>query len=276
LLEAGASVVGIDRDADARANAHAALSHYGERVKIIAGNFGDLTGLLESVGLTAVDGILADMGVSSFQLDTADRGFSFRRAGPVDMRMDPSTGETARSLIERLPTRELAQILRRFGEEPFAGPIAKAMQRWAAEDGPHDTVTLANVVASAMPHRVRTKLKHHPATKSFQALRIAVNDELGALENLLDAIPDCLLPGGRALIISFHSLEDRIVKTRFNQWAGRNVPPGPGGRSLPVMAQPTFELVTRKPAIATEEERESNPRARSARLRVARKMRAAA
>ena len=276
LLNAGASVYGIDQDIHARDASRVSLAEYGERVKIIAGNFTDLPTLLESVGLTAVDGILADIGVSSYQLDTDVRGFSFSRPGPVDMRMNTGEGETAHALIERLTTNELARILKRFGEEPFAGPVARAMQAWAAKSGPHNTLTLAAAIAEAMPQRVRAKLRHHPATRSFQALRIAVNDELGALEGLLDAIPDCLLPGGRAIIISFHSLEDRMVKKRFNTWAGRNIKPGPGGRNLPVAARPTFELLTRKPESATDTECAENPRSRSARLRAARKLGAAA
>jgi 16S rRNA (cytosine1402-N4)-methyltransferase len=276
LLDAGASVYGIDQDADARAAAAANLSDYGDRIRIVAGNFGDLDTLLESQGVDTVDGILADIGVSSFQLDTSIRGFSFRRPGPVDMRMNQDSGETAQALIERLPTRELARILRRFGEEPFAGPIARAMQAWAQGSGPHDTVTLATTIADTLPQKVRAKLKHHPATRSFQALRIAVNDELGALERLLDAIPNCLGTGGRALIISFHSLEDWLVKSRFNRWAGRNIAPGPGGRTLPVAASPTFDLLTRKPAIATPNECDANPRSRTARLRAVRKLGTAA
>jgi 16S rRNA (cytosine1402-N4)-methyltransferase len=273
LLEAGARVVGIDQDAQARARAHAALApEFGERFEAVAGNFRDLTRLLAELNLGPVDGILADIGVSSWQLDHAERGFSFQRKGPVDMRMNPDAGETAEALIRRLPVGELAGLIRRYGEEPFAGPIARGLRAWVDGAGPHNTATLSTAVANALPRGVAHKMKHNPATRTFQALRIAVNDELGALEALLEAIPEALAPGGRALIISFHSLEDRIVKRAFADWTGKNQPQAPR-RGLPRPPAPPalFEALTRKPAMATADEKAENPRARSAKLRAVRK-----
>lgn len=287
LVEAGARVIGIDRDAEALAHAGAALAGMvgaggamgmggtaqADRVTLLHGDFRDVAALLAGAGEGPVDGLLADLGVSSWQLDRPERGFSFRNRGPVDMRMDPSRGEPAEALIRRLSVPELADVIRRYGEEPFAGPIARALVAWAADAGPHDTTTLAAAVVGALPKKAAAKRNHHPATKTFQALRIAVNDELGALEALLDAIPALLKPGGRALIITFHSLEDRLVKQRFADWTGHNRPPAPRrGLPPPPAPPPTFEAVVRKAAIADATEIDDNPRARSARLRAVRKL----
>ncbi|MCA9546146.1 MAG: 16S rRNA (cytosine(1402)-N(4))-methyltransferase RsmH, partial [Myxococcales bacterium] len=209
LLQAGARVIGFDRDAAARAYATDRLSPHAERLTIVASDFRRLPTVLAELGVERVDGVLADLGVSSWQLDQPERGFSFKAPGPVDMRMDPAAGEPALALIERSSTAELADVIRRYGEERFAGPIARAIRAWVEGPGPHDTHTLAQAVRDALPKREAAKRKIHPATQTFQALRIAVNDELGALEDLLAALPEVLAPGGRALIISFHSLEDR-------------------------------------------------------------------
>lgn len=275
LLQAGARVYGIDQDQDALGRAAERLEPFGEQAHLIPGNFSELAGLLDEHGVGPVDGILADIGVSSFQLDQAHRGFSFRASGPVDMRMNQGEGETAEEMIRRLSVGELAGILRTFGEEPFAGPISRAMNQWVDSSAPRTTATLASAVADAIPMKVRKKRNHHPATRAFQALRIAVNDELGALEKLLDSVPDHLTPGGRVLIITFHSLEDRIVKRRFNTWAGRNQQPVRRGLPLPLEQSPEFELLTRRPVSADEAECARNPRARSARLRAARRLEAA-
>lgn len=275
LLQAGAVVYGIDQDRDALGQAAAKLERFGDQVQLIPGNFSEIANVLDAHGVGRVDGILADIGVSSFQLDQAHRGFSFRASGPVDMRMDQTCGETAEEMIRRLSVGELAGVLRRFGEEPFAGPVSRAMNQWVDGTGPLTTATLASVIADAIPMKVRKKRNHHPATRSFQALRIAVNDELGALERLLNAVPDCLAPGGRVLIITFHSLEDRMVKRRFNEWAGRNQQPVRRGLPLPLDHQPQFELLTRRPVSADDAECLENPRSRSARLRAARRLEAA-
>ena len=199
--------------------------------------------MLDEHGVGPVDGILADIGVSSYQLDQAHRGFSFRESGPVDMRMNQGEGETAEEMIRRLSVGELAGILRTFGEEPFAGPISRAINQWVDGAAPLTTASLASAVADAIPMKVRKKRNHHPATRTFQALRIAVNDELGALEKLLDSVPDCLTPGGRVLIITFHSLEDRMVKRRFNAWAAKPATGAPGhlSRLAGARIQPTVD-----------------------------------
>ena len=273
LLEAGARLWGVEQDAEARAHAEARLAPFGDRATMLAGNFRDLEALLAAAGVDRVDGVLADIGVSSWQLDQAHRGFSFTHAGPVDMRMDPDAGEPAIDLIRRLDVGPLAGLLRTLGEEPFAGPIARALKAWAAAPGPHDTHALAATVTSALPRKAAATRKRHPATRTFQALRIAVNDELGALEALLDAIPRVLAPGGRALIITFHSLEDRLVKRAFAALAGLDRPAAPRrGLPLPPAPPPTFELLTRKGITADDAEIATNPRARSARLRAVRKL----
>jgi len=217
-----------------------------------------------------VDGALVDLGVSSPQLDQAERGFSFSRPGPLDMRMGEE-GEPLRDLLRRIDERELARILREYGEEPFARPIARAVKRAVDEGGPLDTARLAELVAGAIPRKAWPK-KIHPATRTFQALRIAVNDELGALAQWLEALPAILGPGGRAAAISFHSLEDRMVKEKFRALTqGCTCPP-----DLPVCAcgaKAAFAPVTRKPIVAADDEVAHNPRARSARLRVVEKLR---
>lgn len=274
LVEAGARVIGIDRDEEALAHARATLADAGDRVTLRHGDFRDVAALVGAAG--PVDGVLADLGVSSWQLDRPERGFSFRAAGPVDMRMDPSRGEPAEALIRRLSVPELADIIRRYGEESYAGPIARGLAAWAAGDGPHDTATLAAAVVAALPKKAAATRGHHPATKTFQALRIAVNDELGALEALLDAVPALLAPGGRALVITFHSLEDRRVKQRFAELTGRTRPPAPRrGLPPPPAPPPAFAEILRKPAVADAAEIAENPRARSAKLRGVRKLEAA-
>ncbi|MCB9535956.1 MAG: 16S rRNA (cytosine(1402)-N(4))-methyltransferase RsmH [Myxococcales bacterium] len=271
LLEAGARLWGVDQDPEARAHAAELLSAHADRFTLLPGNFRDLEALLRDADVPPVDGLLADVGVSSWQLDQAHRGFSFSHAGPVDMRMDPTRGETALDLLRRLEVPTLAGLLRTYGEEPFAGPIARALKTWAEGAGPHDTGAMAAVVQGALPRKAAATRTRHPATRTFQALRIAVNDELGALEALLDAIPRVLAPGGRALIITFHSLEDRLVKRTFAGWTKpaaaprRGLPPPPD-------AAPAFALLTRKGETADDAEIARNPRARSARLRGVRKL----
>lgn len=273
LLDHGVHLYGIDRDAEALAYAARALAPYGDRVALLRGDFRDVARLLDEAGVARVDGVLADIGVSSLQLDRPERGFSFAHAGPVDMRMDPDQGEAAEALIRRLDTAALARLLRELGEEPFARPVARAVHGWIADRGPHDTVGLAAAIASAIPAKARAKRRHHPATRSFQALRIAVNDELGALEALLETIPDRIAPGGRVLVITFHSLEDRIVKQTFARWTGRSRPQAPRRGLPPPPAPPVrFEALTRKPIVAGEAELSANPRARSAKLRAVRRL----
>jgi 16S rRNA (cytosine1402-N4)-methyltransferase len=266
LLRAGASVTGLDQDPEALSRATGSLAFAGDRFTPVRRNFRDLASVVNG----PVNGILADIGVSSWQLDRAERGFSFSVRGPVDMRMDPEGGETALDLLRRIEVNALAGLLATFGEEPFARRIAPALKVWASGEGPHDTATLAAVVSGCLPRKVAATMHHHPATRTFQALRIAVNDELGALDALLEAAPGLLAPGGRCLIISFHSLEDRRVKQRFAALSGRVRPQAPR-RGLPLPtgddAPPAFVLLTPHAVVADEAEVAVNPRARSARLR---------
>ena len=270
LLERGARVIGIDKDPRALAAARARLARFGEAFRAVRADPRDAKAVLASLGLTTVDGALVDLGVSSPQLDEAGRGFSFSRPGPLDMRMGEE-GEPLSALLRRIDERELARILREYGEEPFARPIARAVKRAVELGEPLDTARLAEIVAGAIPRKAWPR-RIHPATRTFQALRIAVNDELGALAQWLEALPAILAPGGRAAAISFHSLEDRMVKEKFRALTQAcTCPP-----DLPVCAcgaRATFAAVTRKPIVAGEAEVGANPRARSAKLRVVEKLR---
>ncbi len=271
FLERGARVIGIDKDPRALAAANARLARFGEAFRAVRADFRDARNVLDALGIGEVDGALADLGVSSPQLDAPERGFSFSRPGPLDMRMGQE-GETLADLLRRIDERELARILREYGEEPFARPVARAVKRAVeAAEGPLDTARLAEVVSRAIPRKAWPR-KIHPATRTFQALRIAVNDELGALAAWLDGLPRLLAPGGRAAVISFHSLEDRRVKEKFRALAQAcTCPP-----DLPVCvcnAKASFAPVTRKVVVASEEEVAANPRARSAKLRAVEKLR---
>lgn len=256
-------VVGIDRDPDALAAASARLASFGERFRPLRGRFGDMGRLAADLG--PFDGILLDLGVSSPQLDRAERGFSFRQDGPLDMRMDPDAGDSAAELLDRITEDELVDILRRYGEEPRARRIARAILDGRPWSG---TLALADAVARASGYR---NSRTHPATRTFQALRMAVNDELGELERGLDAAVELLAPGGRLAVISFHSLEDRAVKHRFRTLAGIGAPRDEYGQPL---ERPGFQLVNRK-GVAGRQADPDNPRARSARLRVLQRLPAA-
>ena len=270
FLEAGAAVIGMDKDPRALAAASARLARYGEAFRAVRGDFRDARQALAALGLEGVDGALVDLGVSSPQLDDPSRGFSFRQGGPLDMRMGPE-GQTLADLLARVDERELARILSTWGEEPFARPIARAIKRAVESGEPLDTARLAELVGGAIPRKAWPK-RIHPATRTFQALRIAVNDELGALAAWLDALPQLMRPGGRAGAIAFHSLEDRAVKEKFRALCQACVcPPG-----MPVCgcgAKASFKPVTRKPAVAGDDEVARNPRSRSARLRVVERLR---
>jgi 16S rRNA (cytosine1402-N4)-methyltransferase len=246
-------LVGIDRDPDAIAQARAHLAAFGERVTMVHGRFGDVRSLLENAGVPQVDGCLLDLGVSSMQLDRADRGFSFRRAGPLDMRMDQSQGETAADFLRRADEEELERILRDLGEERFARKIARTIVEARDKVDLSTTTALGELVSRTIGRRERHK---DPATRTFQALRIVLNDELGELERFLAQLPAFLRPGGRLVVITFHSLEDRMVKRRFRALAGRDT------------AEPaSIRLLTKHVVTASDEERARNPRARSAKLR---------
>ncbi len=263
LLARGATVVGVDRDPVALEAATARLGS-NPRFQARAGNFGELPRVAADV--LPVDGVLVDLGVSSPQLDVAERGFSFMKDGPLDMRMG-AEGRTAAELIAEEDERELARIIYELGEESFSRPIARELKRAL----PTRTLEAAEVVKRAVPRKAWPK-KIHVATKTFQALRMAVNGELEALDSLLAALPTLLKVGGRAAVISFHSLEDRKVKEAFRALVGQcRCPPG-----LPVCVcggEGDFALLTRKAVSASEAEVEANPRSRSAHLRVVEKIR---
>jgi 16S rRNA (cytosine1402-N4)-methyltransferase len=253
----GSRVVAIDRDPAAGDNAPA----LGRRLSFHLADFRDTQRVLEEEGLHEIDGSVLDLGVSSHQLDVGERGFSYRRAGPLDMRMGPGSSRTADDIVNHWSESDLSGILHRFGEERFARRIAAAIVRHRPVA---DTAQLAQIVADAMPHRARDR--GHPARRTFQAIRIAVNDELASLADGLDVIVSLLRPGGRLVVISYHSLEDRIVKRRFAAGArGCVCPP-----ELPVCGcgrSPELRMLTRGAERPSEAEVRDNPRSRSARLR---------
>lgn len=250
-------VVGIDRDPNALEAASERLARYGERFIPARGRFSEIRELLAQRGIHEVDGIIADLGVSSPQLDHAERGFSFRSSGPVDMRMDPDAPLSAHDIVHDWSEAALAQILKDYGEERRARAVARAI---VANRPYADTLELARVIGNAVgPQRGRI----NPATRSFQALRIAVNDELGEIERFLPAAIDLLAPGGRLCVISFHSLEDRLVKQFFARESGRDAPRDGYGNRLGEWP------LERPPKSITADENDPNPRARSARLRTA-------
>jgi 16S rRNA (cytosine1402-N4)-methyltransferase len=252
-------LVGIDRDPQALEAARAALGSFGERATLVHAPFSRMKDVLERAGALPLDGCLIDLGVSSPQLDRGERGFSFRRAGPLDMRMDPTSGETAADFLDRVDEDELEAVLRDFGEERYAGRIARAIVAARGSEELRTTTGLAGLVARSVPRHERYK---DPATRTFQALRIAINGELAELERFLADAPGCLRPGGRLVVIAFHSLEDRLVKRRLRALAA-----GQGA-----VDDPPFRILTKHVVVPSDEERARNPRARSARLRAAERL----
>lgn len=263
-------LIGVDRDMAALEAAKVRLGEYMDRVTLLHGNFEDVDRLLEDAGVSSVDGMLFDLGVSSPQLDDAQRGFSYMHDAPLDMRMDRSAGLTAWDVVNTYPKEELRRILYEYGEERYAPAIADRIVRRRQETPIGSTLELVEVIKSAMPPAALRE-KQHPAKRSFQAIRVAVNDELGAVERMLQKVPGLLSPGGRLAVISFHSLEDRLVKRAIGDWAkGCTCPP-----DFPVCVcgkKPVMRPVNRKPILPTQEELEQNPRSRSAKLRVAEKL----
>ncbi len=253
-------VIGLDWDGEAISEARKVLTPFGERVKIFRENFIHLPEILNEMKVEEVDGILLDLGLSSFQLEKEERGFSFREEGPLDMRMDQRLDQTASYLVNRLSADELKDILYKYGEERWAKRIAKAIVR-EREQGPIKTTqALRKITHHAIPRRFHPR-KIDPATKTFQALRIKVNDELENLRRILETGWELLRKGGRLCVISFHSLEDRMVKETFRKLEGR----GADGSS----PEAVMRVVTKKPVMPSEEERRRNPRSRSAKLRCA-------
>lgn len=260
-------LVGIDRDEDALAEARENLKEFGPRVALVKENFRNIRKALTGLGIERVDGVLLDLGVSSFQLDRAGRGFSFRYDAPLDMRMDTSQELTAKDLVNTMGVDELARVFRDYGEEREAKRIARAIERARSRRPIETTLELSSIVQDAVPKKLQSR-KIHPATRVFQALRIAVNDELGSLEEGLRAGFEALGDGGRMAVISFHSLEDRIVKEFFRELSTGCICP-PRIPKCVCGRKPRAKLLTRKAVVASEEEVDTNPRSRSAKLRAA-------
>lgn len=263
-------LIGIDRDPAALAAAGERLAPYQNRVTLVHSNFREIAGVLDALGVDGVDGVLLDLGVSSPQLDDGERGFSYMVDAPLDMRMDGGDSLSAETVVNTWSQEELRRILYTYGEERYAPQIAAAICRRREQAPIRTTLELVDIIRSAMPP-VALREKQHPAKRSFQAIRIAVNDELGAVEQAMGAVISCLNPGGRLAVITFHSLEDRIVKTAMADAAkGCTCPP-----SFPVCVcgkTPRVRLITRKPVTASQEELNRNPRARSAKLRICEKL----
>ena len=268
-LTAGGRLIALDRDETAIEAAQRRLADYMDRVTLVHSNFSALDDVLRELGVRGVDGMLFDLGVSSPQLDDAARGFSYKQDAPLDMRMDESASYTARELVNTVSYEELKRILYEYGEERYAPAIAKKICAYRAEKPIETTLELADLIRSAMP-AAALREKQHPAKRSFQAIRIAVNDELASVDRMIRGAVPKLNRGGRLAVITFHSLEDRIVKNGFAQFAkGCTCPP-----DFPVCVcgkTPDIKLVNKKPILPTQQEIDENPRARSAKLRVAEK-----
>lgn len=263
-------LIGIDRDPVALKAAGERLAPYGDTVTLVHSNFCEIAQVLKDLGIAGVDGILLDLGVSSPQLDDGQRGFSYMADAPLDMRMNGQDALTAAMVVNQWSREELKRILYNYGEERYAPQIAAAICRAREEKSIETTLELVDIIRSAMPPAALRE-KQHPAKRSFQAIRIAVNDELGSVEKVMeDAIP-CLNSGGRLAVITFHSLEDRIVKTAMAAASkGCTCPP-----EFPVCVcgnKPKVKLISRKPIVATAKELEENPRSRSAKLRICEKL----
>ena len=263
-------LIGIDRDPVALQAARERLAPFGDRVKLVHSNFSQVAQVLQELGLDGMDGMLMDLGVSSPQLDDGARGFSYMADAPLDMRMDRSEGLTAADVVNSWDRDELRRILSQYGEERYAPQIAGAIVRRREEKPIETTLELVDIIRGAMPAKA-LKEKQHPAKRSFQAIRIAVNDELSSVDRMIQAAVPRLNQGGRLAVITFHSLEDRIVKTGLAAFAkGCDCP-----SDFPVCVcgkTPDIRLVSRKPILPTEQEITENPRARSAKLRVAEKL----
>ncbi len=263
-------LIGIDRDTTALQAASQRLADFGDRVILAHSNFSEIAQVLKTQNISGVDGILLDLGVSSPQLDDAQRGFSYMADAPLDMRMNRSDSLCAYDVVNTWSNAQLRRILYEYGEERYAPRIADAICRSREEKPVETTLALVDVIRAAMP-AAALREKQHPAKRSFQAIRIAVNDELGSVEKVMRDAVNCLNPGGRLAVITFHSLEDRIVKNAMNDAArGCTCPP-----DFPVCVcgkKPAVRLITRKPITATQQELEINPRSRSAKLRICEKI----
>ena len=269
-LTDGGRLIAIDRDEDALRAACRRLADFADRVTFVHSNYAMLQSVLADLGIPGVDGVLADLGVSSYQLDTAERGFSYMQDAPLDMRMDREQPLRAYDVVNTYSEEELRRILYDFGEEKFARNIAANIVKKRSERPIETTLELAELVKASMPKTAREG-GHHPAKRTFQAIRIEVNSELSSIPPALDAAVHALNPGGRIAVITFHSLEDRLVKQKFAALSSGCTCP----REFPVCVcgkKPVVRVITKKPVTAGEDELEVNPRSRSAKLRVAEKI----
>ena len=269
-LNGNGRFIGIDQDQDAVENGRAKLEPYKEKAQLVRDNFSNIISIMKDLHIVAVDGILLDIGVSSYQLDTGERGFSYMHDAELDMRMDQRNPMTAKRMIAEYSEKELANIIKDYGEERWATRIAQFIVAERKIKPIETTGELVEVIKKAVPKGAR-KDGPHPAKRTFQALRIAVNNELGILEQAIEDMAGLLAPGGRLCIITFHSLEDRIVKQTFHRLEHPcTCPP-----EFPVCVcgkKPSIRVITRKPILPSEEELEFNPRARSAKLRILEKL----
>lgn len=259
-------LIGVDRDQDAIAAASARLSPYQDRVTIVKDEYINIPDILNRLGISGVDGILLDLGVSSWQLDCAKRGFSYMHDAPLDMRMDHDQAQTAADIVNTESEQELTRILRVYGEEKFAGPIARRIVAERAKKPIETTGELVAIIEASVPQKAKVK-GGHPAKRTFQALRIALNRELDEITEAVESLIDCLNPGGRFAVITFHSLEDRIVKDGFRTAENPCICPP----DFPVCVcgrKSKGKVITRKPILPDAKESETNPRAKSAKLRV--------
>lgn len=269
-LPENGKLYGIDRDGDAIAAASKKLERFGSRFKSVRGNFFDMRSLLSAEGVCGLDGALLDLGVSSYQLDTPERGFSYNEDAPLDMRMDRSASMSAYDVVNTYSEDRLAEIIRDYGEERYAARIARRIAAEREKAPIETTLQLAGLIKKAMPAAARNE-KQHPAKRTFQAIRIEVNGELEELDAAISDIESFLNPGGVLAIITFHSLEDRIVKQAFKRFEE----PCICDRRAPICTcglKPTAKIITKKPLTASEEELEANPRSRSAKLRAIRRL----
>ena len=248
-------LVAVDVDKEALAKAEIRLKKYKKNIKFILGNFGNIKEILEAEGVGKVNALLADLGVSSMQLDNPERGFSFSESGPLDMRMGDSVEKTAKDIVNRYSLDDLYNVIKKFGEERWSRRIAERIVSAREKKTIETTAELEEIVFRAIPLKFRKSKRIHPATRTFQALRMETNDELGSLESLLRALPDILAPEGRVAVISFHSLEDRMVKLAFRE----------------MKKEGYLDILTKKPIVPEEDEVDINKRSRSAKLRVAQK-----
>ena len=263
-------LIATDQDRDAIESTKARLESYSDKLTIVKSNFVNIDTVLKDLGVDKVDGILLDLGVSSYQFDNAERGFSYRNDAPLDMRMDRDTGITAADVVNDYSEEELTRIIREYGEEPFAGRIARGIVRAREQGRIETTFQLNDIIKDALPAKVKNK-KGHPAKQTYQAIRIELNHELEVLSGALDKMIDLLLPGGRLCIITFHSLEDRMVKNKFREAMNPCICPP----DFPVCVcgrKSKGKVITRKPIVARDSELEENSRAKSAKLRVFERM----